>query len=88
MNITHKVCQHLPNNNNLFGWIYLITNPLNGKVYVGKVEFPNTVEDRWEDHLSQGNTLRKKRKANPHKNFQIKKNQYIPKLNKTTQKKF
>lgn len=69
MDITHKVCQHLPNNDNPFGWIYLITNTLNGKVYVGKVEFPRTVEDRWEDHLSQGNTLRKKRKANPHKKF-------------------
>jgi len=42
MNITHKVCQHLPNNDNPFGWIYFITNTLNGKVYVGKVEFPRT----------------------------------------------
>lgn len=68
MDISQEV-QHISFNDNSFGGIYLITNTLNGKVYVGKVEFPKTVEDRWKEHLREGKVLNKKRIANPHKNY-------------------
>ena len=50
-----------------FGFIYLVTNTINGKVYVGKVEFPRTIEDRWRRHLRVGRKLRKDRESNPEK---------------------
>ena len=31
------------------GYIYKITNNINGKVYIGKTDF--TVESRWKNHL-------------------------------------
>ena len=42
----------LNNLEQLFGRIYLATNTINGKVYVGKVEFPRKIGERWLEHLS------------------------------------
>ena len=51
----------------IFGQIYLATNDTNGKVYVGKVEFPRTIDDRWKEHLKEGRRLKRLREQNPHK---------------------
>jgi len=50
-----------------FGFIYLVTNTTNRKVYVGKVKFPRTIEVRWHRHLTIGRKLRKDRESNPEK---------------------
>ncbi len=55
--------------NTKFGLIYLATNTLNGKLYVGKVELPKTIKQRWKEHLAEGRKLRKARNANPDKRF-------------------
>jgi hypothetical protein len=34
---------------NLYGRIYLARNMLNEKVYIGKVEIPRSIEDRWKN---------------------------------------
>ena len=36
------------------GYIYLITNKINGSIYVGKTV--DTIQNRWRDHVSSANT--------------------------------
>ena len=36
------------------GYIYLITNKINGSIYVGKTV--DTIQSRWRDHVSSANT--------------------------------
>ena len=55
--------------NQPFGYIYLAVNTLNGKVYIGKTEFPRNIMDRWKEHLKEGRHLKKLRKLNPNKMF-------------------
>jgi len=50
-----------------FGFIYLVTNTTNRKVYVGQVKCPRSIKDRWNEHLVEGRKLRKDRKSNPGK---------------------
>ena len=50
-----------------YGYIYLITNTLNGKVYVGKTALPSTIEIRWRKHLILGRMIRRRREKNPNK---------------------
>jgi len=50
-----------------FGFIYLSTNTINRKVYVGLTKFPRAIEDRWHEHLLEGRKLRREREANPDK---------------------
>jgi len=47
--------------NTNYGKIYSATNNLNGKIYIGKVEMPKTIRDRWEEHLRDGKKLKRKR---------------------------
>lgn len=47
VNPEQELIEQIDNN---FGYIYLITNKINGKRYVGKTE--TTVEARWKRHLS------------------------------------
>jgi hypothetical protein len=50
-----------------YGSIYLATNITNRKVYVGKVKYPKTIEERWNEHLQEGRNLRKIRNLQPNK---------------------
>ncbi len=56
-------------NKRYFGYIYLATNTLNDKVYIGKTEFPRTIIDRWKEHLKEGRHLKKLRLRHPYKKF-------------------
>jgi len=47
-----------------YGYIYKITNTINGKVYIGKTE--KTIEERWSKHLENAKELKRAREANPH----------------------
>ena len=49
----------------IFGFIYLLVNVLNGKIYVGKTEIPRTIEDRWKEHLKEGKKLKRLRERYP-----------------------
>ncbi|TFG25140.1 MAG: GIY-YIG nuclease family protein [Promethearchaeota archaeon] len=49
----------------IFGHIYLATNVINKKVYIGKVEQPKSIKKRWREHISEGRKLKKIRKKNP-----------------------
>ena len=40
-----QIKKHIKNTIQPFGFIYLATNITNRNVYVGKVEFPITIED-------------------------------------------
>ena len=51
----------------IYGHIYLATNILNNKVYVGKVKLPKTIKKRWKEHHKKGEKLKQKRLANPNK---------------------
>jgi len=62
-----QIKKHTKNTEQPFGPIYLATNITNRKVYVGKVGFPRTIEDRWHDHLVDGRRLRRERASNPDK---------------------
>ena len=55
---------------NLYGFIYLSTNSLNEKVYVGQTALPRTIEREWGDLISQGKRLRKKREENPNQKIE------------------
>jgi len=48
-----------------FGYIYKVTNTINGKVYIGKTV--KTLEDRWSRHLKKADALKRAREVNPHK---------------------
>ena len=50
-----------------FGFIYLAINMKNRKVYVGKVEYPRTIEDRWKDHLKEGRKIKQIREQYPNR---------------------
>ena len=65
--LSTKINNHKNGTNQPFGWIYLATNTTNGKVYVGKVEFPRTINDRWKEHLKEGRKLKRLRQRNPNK---------------------
>jgi len=47
-----------------YGYIYKITNTINGKVYIGKTG--KTIEERWSKHLENAKELKRAREANPH----------------------
>ncbi len=47
-----------------YGYIYKISNIINGKVYIGKTE--KTIEERWSKHLENAKELKSAREANPH----------------------
>ena len=47
-----------------YGYIYKISNTINGKVYIGKTE--KTIEERWSKHLENAKELKRAREANPH----------------------
>lgn len=47
----------------IYGFIYLSTNTLNQKVYVGQTT--RSIEIEWKDLTAQGERLRKKREKNP-----------------------
>lgn len=49
------------------GTIYLLTNIINGKVYIGKVSRPKIFRDRLVEHLREGKKLKKLRVSNPDK---------------------
>jgi hypothetical protein len=51
------------NNKIIYGLIYLSTNTLNQKKYVGQTT--RTIEIEWTDLMNQGQRLREKRKKNP-----------------------
>lgn len=55
----------LNNSIQLIGKIYLATNTINGKVYVGKVEFPRTIRERWLEHYTEARKLKNLRDQNP-----------------------
>lgn len=57
----------LNNLKQLFGRIYLATNTINGKVYVGKVEFPRKIRERWLEHYTEARKLKSLRDQNPKK---------------------
>lgn len=40
----------------MIGYIYKITNKINGKVYIGKTT--KTVQERWKEHLRESRTER------------------------------
>lgn len=50
-----------------FGFIYLAINMKNRKVYVGKVEYPRTIEIRWKDHLKEGRKIKRIREQYPNR---------------------
>ncbi len=49
------------------GRIYCAINSLNEKKYIGKVEFPKTIKERWKEHENEGKLLTKMREENPNK---------------------
>jgi len=51
-----------------YGYIYKITNTINGKVYIGKTG--KTIEERWTKHLENARALKRAREANPDKNIE------------------
>ncbi|MFX0081744.1 MAG: GIY-YIG nuclease family protein [Candidatus Hodarchaeota archaeon] len=57
----------LMTDNQPFGYIYLALNTLNGKIYIGKTEYPRNIITRWKEHLKEGRHLKKLRKQNPNK---------------------
>ena len=61
MNTTIKE-KNEQNINEFYGFIYLVRNCVNCKVYVGKVESPKTIEKRWKDHVREGRNLKESRK--------------------------
>lgn len=50
-----------------YGQIYVITNILNSKIYIGKVQHPNTILKRWERHLRKARRISNLKQRNPNK---------------------
>ena len=51
-----------------YGYIYKVSNTINGKVYIGKTE--KTIEERWSKHLENARELKRAREANPHEKIE------------------
>ncbi len=50
-----------------FGYIYLLENKLNGKVYIGQIKASYGVKKRFKKHLGKGRSLANKRVQFPNK---------------------
>ncbi len=50
---------------NTYGYIYIIKNKVNGKVYIGKVGSPRTPNDIWIWHCKQASKVKEARELFP-----------------------